>query len=135
MRVMNLHCWNKRCLYFSTFLLLINLNVSAQKKLPYRNASLPIETRTQDLLKRMTLEEKVGQLLCPLGWQMVERKGNAVSCSEEFKKLTATRPVGMLWAVFRADPCFLGCERSFRFCTTGTVASCKRLGLVFGLSR
>lgn len=104
MRVTNLHCWSKKGLYFSTFLLLANLGVSAQKKLPYRDASLPIETRTQDLLKRMTLEEKVGQLLCPLGWQMVERKGNYVSCSEEFKKLTATRPVGMLWAVFRADP-------------------------------
>jgi beta-glucosidase len=30
---------------------------------PYRNAALPIETRVQDLLSRMTLDEKVAQLL------------------------------------------------------------------------
>lgn len=29
---------------------------------PYRDASLPVETRVKDLLKRMTLEEKVAQL-------------------------------------------------------------------------
>lgn len=102
MRITNIYLWGKRSICFST--LLLSLSIYAQKKLPYKNASLPIETRTQDLLKRMTLEEKVGQLLCPLGWQMVERKGNDAVCSENFRKLTAKTPVGMLWAVFRADP-------------------------------
>ena len=41
---------------------------------PYKNPSLPIDTRVSDLLSRMTLEEKVGQLLCPLGWEMCEIK-------------------------------------------------------------
>jgi beta-glucosidase len=76
----------------------------AQQKLPYRNASLSIEARTRDLLGRMTLEEKVGQLLCPLGWQSIERKGKDVACTDYFKQLVEKNHVGMLWAVFRADP-------------------------------
>lgn len=57
------------------FLLLVvaitTVFVSAQKKtLPYKDAALPVEARVQDLLSRMTLKEKVGQLLCPLGWEM-----------------------------------------------------------------
>ena len=36
----------------------------------YKNPRLPVEQRVADLLSRMTLEEKVGQLLCPLGWEM-----------------------------------------------------------------
>jgi beta-glucosidase len=38
-------------------------NARAQETLPYRNADLPIERRVADLLGRMTLEEKVGQML------------------------------------------------------------------------
>ena len=34
----------------------------AQKIAPYKNAKLPIEKRVKDLLSKMTLEEKVGQL-------------------------------------------------------------------------
>ncbi|NCT77137.1 MAG: beta-glucosidase [Chitinophagaceae bacterium] len=36
--------------------------VDAQEALPYKNPQLPIETRVQDLLKRMTPEEKFWQL-------------------------------------------------------------------------
>ena len=35
-----------------------------QDRVPYRDPSLPIERRIEDLLGRMTLEEKVGQMLC-----------------------------------------------------------------------
>jgi beta-glucosidase len=82
----------------------VDVAVFAQKKLSYRDSSLSVEARTRDLLSRMTLEEKVGQLLCPLGWQMVEREGNKVNCTESFKQLVERDHVGMLWAVFRADP-------------------------------
>ena len=33
----------------------------------YKDPSFSIDVRLSDLLSRMTLEEKVGQLLCPLG--------------------------------------------------------------------
>ena len=33
-----------------------------QDQAPYRNRALPIEKRVDDLLRRMTLEEKVGQM-------------------------------------------------------------------------
>jgi hypothetical protein len=36
---------------------------SSMTSLPYRNPSLPVEERVADLLGRMTLEEKVGQLM------------------------------------------------------------------------
>lgn len=79
--------------------------VLAQHSLPsYKNPRLSIEQRVADLLSRMTVEEKVGQLLCPLGWEMYEIKGNAVSLSDKFKQLIKERHAGMLWATFRADP-------------------------------
>lgn len=53
----------------------------------------------------MTAEEKVGQLLCPLGWEMYEIKSpKKVVVSDKFKKLIDERHAGMLWAVYRADP-------------------------------
>ena len=52
----------------------------------------------------MTLEEKVGQLLCPLGWEMYEIHGSEVYPSGKFKQLIKERNAGMLWATYRADP-------------------------------
>lgn len=43
--------------------------VMAQQPL-YKQASAPVEERIDDLLGRMTLEEKVGQICCPLGWEI-----------------------------------------------------------------
>lgn len=46
-------------------ILILLLAVSAcfaQQKLPYKDASLPVDTRVEDLLKRMTLEEKIDML-------------------------------------------------------------------------
>lgn len=70
----------------------------------YKDPSLSIDIRLSDLLSRMTLEEKVGQLLCPLGWEMYEIHGNEVCPSRKFKQLIKERNVGMLWATYRADP-------------------------------
>src|SRR5579864_62122 len=36
--------------------------LSAQTQVPYRNANLPVEQRVEDLLQRMTLEEKIAQM-------------------------------------------------------------------------
>ena len=70
----------------------------------YKDPSLSIDMRLSDLLSRMTLEEKVGQLLCPLGWEMYEIHGSEVHPSGKFKQLIKERNVGMLWATYRADP-------------------------------
>ena len=45
------------------FLFLVTIGISAQKnKMPYKDASLSIEERVNDLLPRMSLEEKVAQM-------------------------------------------------------------------------
>jgi len=72
---------------------------------PYQNPRLPVEKRTKDLLSRMTLEEKVGQLLCPMyAWEMYEKQGDSVRPSVKFETLVREQQIGMLWATFRADP-------------------------------
>ncbi|MCQ2144057.1 MAG: glycoside hydrolase family 3 C-terminal domain-containing protein, partial [Bacteroidales bacterium] len=71
----------------------------------YRNPSLPTERRVRDLVSRMTVEEKVGQLICPLGWPMYEKTSDTTATySEEYVKFIQESHGGMLWATFRADP-------------------------------
>ncbi|MCI1778470.1 MAG: glycoside hydrolase family 3 C-terminal domain-containing protein [Bacteroidales bacterium] len=70
----------------------------------YKDISYSSAERTNDLLLRMTLDEKIGQLLCPTGWEMYEKKGDEVYCSEKYKQAVKKQNIGMLWAVFRADP-------------------------------
>lgn len=83
------------------------LGVQARtEKGDYLNPQLPVETRVNDLIGRMTVEEKVGQLLCPLGWEMYEINASRekVDVSDKFRKLVDEARPGMLWAVYRADP-------------------------------
>ena len=88
---------------FLSFFLLSNI-VFAQTPL-YKQASSPLELRVQDLLQRMTLEEKVGQILCPMGWQMYSKNKDEVVLSSLFKqKMDSPMPIGAFWAVLRADP-------------------------------
>lgn len=71
----------------------------------YKDSSKSPEARTKDLLKRMTLEEKLGQLICPLGWPMYEKFGDGdVRISDEYRTFIKKSHGGMLWATFRADP-------------------------------
>lgn len=96
----------KQYLYFLLTMIGVFPSLFAQQLsgFPYKNPALPVEARIVDLLSRMTLEEKVGQLLCPLGWDMYEIKGDKVSPSGKFKQLMKERHAGMLWATYRADP-------------------------------
>ena len=83
---------------------LIAISMVAKSPYPYQNASLPIDQRVEDLLSRMTIEEKVGQLVCLTGWDSYVRNGNKVTVSDKFRHETDSMHVGMFWAVFRADP-------------------------------
>lgn len=95
----------KQYLYILILVLSANVRGYAQPSvLPYKNPGLPIESRVKDLLSRMTLEEKIGQLLCPLGWEMYEIRGQEVYPSEKFAQLVKEKQPGMLWATYRADP-------------------------------
>lgn len=97
--------------------LLIAMPLMAQKKATtkaarkqtaqpvYKQATQPTEARVADLLSRMTVEEKVGQLVCPLGWEMYTKTGkNSVEPSALFKQKMNEVPIGSFWAVLRADP-------------------------------
>lgn len=71
----------------------------------YKQASRPIEERVADLLSRMTIEEKIAQLRCPLGWEMYTKTSDkSVEVSQKFKDIMSKAPIGSFWAVLRADP-------------------------------
>ena len=70
----------------------------------YKDPALSPEERTADLLRRMTAEEKIGQIICPLGWPMYEKTDTGVGVSDEFRQFIDNQHGGMLWATFRADP-------------------------------
>ena len=73
-------------------LLIIFIQVSTElmdkinNNFPYKNPSLPIEERLNDLINRMTIEEKIGQLRVTLAWNYYQRKENKVKLSNEFKR-------------------------------------------------
>lgn len=71
----------------------------------YKDAGHSAEERADDLLKRMTVDEKLGQLLCPLGWPMYDKvSADSVVISDRYREFIGEQHGGMLWAVFRADP-------------------------------
>ena len=76
----------------------------AANKYPYQDASLSVDQRVEDLLSRMTVEEKAGQLVCLMGWDSYQINGKKVIASEKYRHEIDSLHVGMYWAVFRADP-------------------------------
>jgi len=70
----------------------------------YKDAQQPTDKRVKDLLNRMTIEEKVGQLSTLLGWEMYTKEATDITVSDKFKKLVKSEHIGMLWATLRADP-------------------------------
>ncbi|MCJ8013043.1 glycoside hydrolase family 3 C-terminal domain-containing protein [Paenibacillus sp. KQZ6P-2] len=70
----------------------------------YKDKTKPAEERARHLLGLMTLEEKVGQLVQPFGWQTYEYKNGSVTLKESFKQQVEKGGVGSLYGVLRADP-------------------------------
>ena len=94
----------KRSLVTIITLALMTFSMNAKDKYPYQNANLSVEQRVEDLLSRMTLEEKAGQIVCLMGWDSYQINGKKVTVSDKFKHEVDSLHVGMYWAVFRADP-------------------------------
>lgn len=72
----------------------------------YRDPSRSPKERTADLLSRMTLREKIGQLTQRLyGFGIYERHGDSVTLTDEFKQEVARYSgVGTIYGLYRADP-------------------------------
>ena len=88
----------------SALMAVIICQVSAQNRPPYKDAKLSTDERVADLMSRMTVKEKIGQLRCILAWNCWEKKGKEIVPSESFKKEIAEGQIGMLWGTYRADP-------------------------------
>ena len=73
---------------------------------PYQNPALDPEERAEDLLGRMTLREKIGQLNQRLyGFSSFERQGEELTLTEEFRDEVARYSgLGALYGLHRADP-------------------------------
>ena len=82
------------------FLLISEVSVSGQQLL-YLDKTKPIESRVEDLLARMTLEEKLGQLNSPLPGNMAKDfEGRKDACRKfaEGKLIPNIGPAGGFWA-------------------------------------
>ena len=60
--------------------------------------------KIDQLLSQMTIEEKCGQLTCPIGFNYYGKEGDSIWLSEDFISMMDTMPLGSCWAVLRADP-------------------------------
>jgi beta-glucosidase len=103
----NLHSYCQRAGAFGIGLLLLGMAASGQTipdkakpdtnsgKLPYQDASLPVQARVSDLLQRMTLEEKVNELV----WT-ADSSGNKVQVidpTQTFTNETARHALAAEW--------------------------------------
>ena len=73
-------------------------------QLKYKNPSLPVEERVADLLDRMTLEEKVGQLNQMIRCKAYDKQDDRTIISDKFKNIISGNGIGALYGVLRADP-------------------------------
>lgn len=81
----------------------IDFNKNGKKDI-YEDPERSEEERLTDLMQQMTLDEKAGQLLTALGWEMYERQGEKIVLTEKFKNELKEQHLGGLWGFMRADP-------------------------------
>lgn len=72
----------------------------------YKDPSRSPTERAEDLLSRMTLTEKIGQLTSrPYGFRCYERNGNQIKLTEELtREVKKFGSIGAIYGLFRADP-------------------------------
>ncbi|KWX80863.1 beta-glucosidase [Paenibacillus riograndensis] len=72
----------------------------------YKNSSFRVEERVQDLLSRMTLREKIGQLNQRMyGWDAYAWENGELVLTEAFRQeVAAGGGMGALYGLFRSDP-------------------------------
>ena len=83
---------NRLLLFYITVFVAI-ANVSCNKK-----------DCVSELINQMTLEEKCGQLTCPIGFNYYGKDGDSLWLADDFVGMMDTLPLGSCWAVLRADP-------------------------------
>ncbi|EGP4767005.1 family 3 glycosyl hydrolase [Enterococcus faecium] len=73
---------------------------------PYQNPKLTIRQRVEDLLSRMNIAEKVGQVNQHLyGWDCYEKNGDKIELTEKLKEhVKWGGGLGALYGLFRSDP-------------------------------
>ncbi|MDQ8305329.1 glycoside hydrolase family 3 C-terminal domain-containing protein [Enterococcus faecium] len=73
---------------------------------PYQNPKLTIRQRVEDLLSRMNIAEKVGQVKQHLyGWECYEKNGDKIELTEKLKEhVKWGGGLGALYGLFRSDP-------------------------------
>ncbi|MEE3486454.1 MAG: hypothetical protein VZQ98_19325, partial [Bacteroidales bacterium] len=57
--------------------------------------------RVSELINQMTLEEKCGQLTCPIGFNFYGKEGDSLWLADDFLGMMDTMPLGSCWAVLR----------------------------------
>nr|WP_233475955.1 hypothetical protein [Paenibacillus sonchi] len=72
----------------------------------YKNSSFSVEERVQDLLSRMMLREKIGQLNQRMyGWDAYAWENGELVLTEAFRQeVAAGGGMGALYGLFRSDP-------------------------------
>ena len=79
---------NFKILTILSVLAMMGISCTADRLPLYKDASAPVEKRVEDLLRRMTLEEKVGQMNQYVGLEHI-RKNESALTEEELKNNTA----------------------------------------------
>ena len=63
-----------------------------------------IDNQIDNLLSIMTIEEKIGQLCCPIGFDLYEKNTDSIYICNSLKEMIVNDNIGSLYAVMRACP-------------------------------
>ena len=96
------------CKYLFAGVLSLESMAATAQQLPYKDSKLPVEKRIEDLLGRMTLDEKVAQIRHLHSWNLFD--GQALNAQ---KLKDASK--GMAWGFVEGFPLTgVNCQKNFR---------------------